>query len=128
MLESLGIRVDVAENGARAVEAAQNLDYDLILMDCQMPGVNGYEATEMIRRWETAEKASGRVPIIALTANAMQGDREVCMAAGMDDYLAKPFTTQDFVAILKRWAASDRPGKTENSDPVTTSTSSGLTL
>jgi CheY-like chemotaxis protein len=103
MLESLGLTVDVAGNGREAATRAAERRYDLILLDCQMPELDGFAATTEIRR---LEKATGyRVPIVALTANALDGDREVCIAAGMDDYLAKPFSREQLTAVLKRWIA-----------------------
>ena len=104
VLESLNFQVDVVDNGHQAVAAVSGKDYDIVLMDCRMPGMDGFEATRIIRERES-EKSSGRrrVTIIALTANAMNGDRELCLATGMDDYLAKPFTLQQIRYILQRW-------------------------
>jgi CheY-like chemotaxis protein len=76
--------------------------YDVALMDCQMPEMDGYEATRIIREWEQASNHP-RIPIIALTADAMQGDRDKCLASGMDDYLPKPFQQEQVYAILKRY-------------------------
>ena len=101
MLESLGCKPRAAENGWLAIEAMNDFAYDAILMDCQMPVMDGLSATAEIRRRELS--AGGRrVPIIALTANAMEGDRERCLAAGMDDFLSKPFAQQQLAAVLKR--------------------------
>jgi CheY-like chemotaxis protein len=102
ILEKLGYRPDVAADGAEAVAAVQAVPYDLILMDCQMPGIDGYEATSQIRRAEGPRK---RTPIIAMTAGAMEGDRERCLAAGMDDYLPKPVRPDDLGVALERWIA-----------------------
>lgn len=97
-----GCRVDAAENGAEAVLLARERRYDLILMDLQMPVMDGLQATRAIRK---QEGDGPRVPIIALTANAMPGDREACLRAGMDDHLAKPVRTAELVGALRRWLA-----------------------
>ena len=104
MLESLGCAIDTAENGWLAIEAMSITTYDAVLMDCQMPVMDGLTATGEIRRREQTSGAA-RVPIIALTANAMEGDRERCLAAGMDDFLSKPFTQQQLATLLRRWLA-----------------------
>ncbi|MBS0169180.1 MAG: PAS domain S-box protein [Nitrospira sp.] len=100
MLEKLGYRVDVASNGQEAVAAHERAPYPLIFMDCQMPEVDGFEATALIRKMEGK---SAHTPIVAMTANAMQGDRERCLAAGMDDYVAKPIRPKELQAVLERW-------------------------
>ena len=102
MLESLGLNTEIANNGLEAVAMFERNHYDLILMDCQMPEMDGFAATAEIRLRE-ADAAGRRTPIVALTANAMQGDRERCLAAGMDDYLAKPYTLVGLQGILPRW-------------------------
>jgi diguanylate cyclase (GGDEF)-like protein len=105
MLRRLGCQISLVSGGAQAVEQVKNDHFDVVLMDCQMPDVDGYEATRRIRRWESEDRpqTQTRLTIIALTANAMQGDREACLAAGMDDYLAKPFTLSDLEQILAQW-------------------------
>ena len=101
-LEKLGCHVEVASNGIEAVEMATRLHFDVNFLDCQMPEMDGYEATAEIRRRE----AGGRhVPIVAMTAHAMAGDRDRCLVAGMDDYLAKPVRLPDLKAALRRWAS-----------------------
>ena len=101
MLQKLGHRVDVVADGLEAVNALGRIAYDLVFMDCQMPGMDGFGATRAIRAGEAGTPR--RIPIVALTANAMQGDREQCLAAGMDDYIAKPVTKQTLAAALERW-------------------------
>jgi len=103
MLEFLGYHVDLAENGQQAVEAISRQRYDLVFMDCQMPVLDGFAATAAIRRHEASIGTGHHIPIIALTANAMEGDREQCLAAGMDDYLSKPFSQEGLRAALQRW-------------------------
>ena len=100
LLEKFGYSVDVASNGQEAVAAHERMRYPLIFMDCQMPEVDGFEATALIRKMEGG---SGHTPIVAMTANAIQGDRERCLAAGMDDYVAKPVRQKDLQAVLDRW-------------------------
>ncbi|HHW77517.1 MAG TPA: response regulator, partial [Xanthomonadaceae bacterium] len=102
MLDMLGCQADVAVNGQEAVEAVTRTAYDLILMDCQMPVLDGFTATVAIRRWEQA-RGRPRLPIVALTANVIKGFRERCLAAGMDDYLSKPFTQEQLAAMLEHW-------------------------
>jgi signal transduction histidine kinase/ActR/RegA family two-component response regulator len=100
-LEKLGLAVECVENGKQALERAINGGYDLILMDCQMPEMDGFEATRRIRSYEQANGRK-RVAVVALTANAIRGDEERCIAAGMDGYLAKPFQASDLRAALER--------------------------
>lgn len=102
LLTRMGFEVDEAENGQQAVEALARKRYDLVLMDCMMPVMDGYEATRILRARE-AEAGQERVPVIALTASAIAGDRERCRQAGMDDYLSKPFQVDDFRAIVQRY-------------------------
>ncbi len=106
MLERLGHHIDVVGDGREAVAAARGFPYDLILMDCQMPELDGYEAAGQIRKIEGEAR---RTPIVAMTANAMQGDRERCLEAGMDDYLSKPVRTQELSAVLGRWLGWEEP-------------------
>jgi CheY-like chemotaxis protein/HPt (histidine-containing phosphotransfer) domain-containing protein len=104
MLENLGCRVDVAANGKEAIQMLDLLPYDAVFMDCEMPEMDGYEATAEIRRKHTGAK---RLPIIAMTAKAITGDRERCLAAGMDDYISKPVRVEDLEAALQRWIPED---------------------
>jgi signal transduction histidine kinase/DNA-binding response OmpR family regulator len=106
MLKAFGIEAAVVSDGAQAVAAVQAKTFDLVLMDCQMPELDGYDATRAIRAWETPRIAAGianRLPIVAMTANAMPGDREKCLAAGMDDYLSKPIKRDVLLAALVHW-------------------------
>jgi len=109
LLGRMGYRVDLAENGHQAVAAADKTPYGLILMDMQMPEMDGLEATRLIRR---RGGPNANVPIVALTANAMQSDQDACRAAGMDDFLAKPFDRDGLAACLERWLgpSAARPG------------------
>ena len=127
LFQRLGYRIDVVANGREAVEAVSRIRYDVVFMDCQMPDMDGFEATMMIRQREaslvkptspaprgereaqcemrvTSDERRGapRVLIIAMTANAMQGDREQCLAAGMDDYLSKPISVDTLAGVLGR--------------------------
>jgi CheY-like chemotaxis protein/HPt (histidine-containing phosphotransfer) domain-containing protein len=102
LLELLGCHVDSAEDGRQALEVSATSAYDLIFMDCQMPIMDGFTATARIRERERQTQAA-RTPIIALTANAMDGDRDRCLAAGMDDYLSKPFSQDQMREMLSRW-------------------------
>jgi signal transduction histidine kinase/DNA-binding response OmpR family regulator len=105
-LRSLGYLVDVASDGLQAVSAWEQTSYDLVLMDCQMPVMDGLEATREIRRREPEGK---HTPILAMTANALPGDREACILAGMDDYISKPVRVPDLGAALERWLAHRSP-------------------
>jgi CheY-like chemotaxis protein/HPt (histidine-containing phosphotransfer) domain-containing protein len=110
IMEKMGYRADAVANGREALEALRATHYDLVLMDCQMPEMDGFEAARCIRSKESGVPDPG-IPIIALTAHAMKGDRERCVAAGMNDYLAKPFRPEELARALDRWlgkAADDR--------------------
>jgi CheY-like chemotaxis protein len=100
MLEKLGCTIEVANNGLEAVERVEKSTYDLVLMDCQMPEMDGYEATVKIRLHENSSK---HTLIIAMTAYAMQGDRERCLKAGMDDYIAKPIKKESLFKMMEKW-------------------------
>ena len=105
-LQSLGYQADVAANGQEALKLCSQIHYDIILMDCQMPVLNGYNTSRQIRAIETTNGCleSNKVTIIALTANALQEDRDRCLAAGMDDYLSKPVRKENLADILSRWS------------------------
>jgi CheY-like chemotaxis protein len=100
ILQRAGFDIDVVADGREALEAHQNTPYDLILMDCQMPIMDGFEASRQIRKLALAQPV-----IIAVTANALVGERERCLNAGMDDYLSKPFQAEQLVGVVKKWAA-----------------------
>jgi len=117
-LKRFGYNADVVKNGKEAFEALKNIPYDIVLMDCQMPVMDGYEATNEIRKWEKtlkdgatdcsdlhleSETRSKRVPIIAMTAHALKGDREKCLTAGMDDYIAKPIHPKKLCDVIEKW-------------------------
>ncbi|MEH2405345.1 response regulator [Nostoc sp.] len=105
-LQSLGYSADVAGNGKEVLQLLEKIPYDLILMDCQMPVLDGFETTKEIHRWQESSFASSRRPIvIAMTANAMKEDQQMCLDAGMDDYLSKPVTKQKLAAALERWGS-----------------------
>ena len=108
MLKSLGCSADTAENGEEALSMIAAKQYDVVLMDCQMPVLDGLEATRRLRQRESSRGAKP-LPIIALTANAVEGDRETCIAAGMNDYLSKPFTRNDLLKTLQRNTESVEP-------------------
>jgi CheY-like chemotaxis protein/HPt (histidine-containing phosphotransfer) domain-containing protein len=130
-LKKFGYSADVVKNGIEALEAIKNIPYDIVLMDCQMPIMDGYEATDEIRKWEkklkngsvdcldsNLESAGGskRVPIIAMTAHALKGDREKCLNAGMDDYIAKPIHPKKLCDVIEKWL--NEPKKTNEAEIV----------
>ncbi|MFN0164888.1 MAG: PAS domain S-box protein, partial [Bryobacteraceae bacterium] len=106
LLNRLGCRVDLAATGKEAVDALRNAPFDAVFMDCSMPEMDGFEATRRIR---DQEGDGSRTPIIAMTANALSGDRERCLAAGMDDYVAKPVRIEEIERVLRRWLRAPVP-------------------
>jgi signal transduction histidine kinase/CheY-like chemotaxis protein len=114
LVEKLGYGVELVEDGRLAVAAASAGGYSVILMDCQMPVMDGFKATEAIR-W--LEGAPGRVPIVAMTANAMKGDRARCLEAGMSDYIAKPVDFRELKAALERWCGQSHSVRPHESEP-----------
>ena len=117
ILQIQGYSVTVANNGREALECLANGSFDLVLMDCHMPEMDGFEATAEIRKREQAAGAR-RLPIIALTANAMAQDRDECLNAGMDDHLSKPFTMQTLQDMLNRWMPKSGAAHAGTASPV----------
>ena len=103
-LLNLGFRADAVANGREVIDAMSHIPYRLIFMDCQMPEMDGYEATRHLR---AQQSAANKVTIVAMTANALEGDRETCLAAGMDDYLSKPVKQDELERVLRRWLPAD---------------------
>ena len=106
LLSKIGYRVDVADNGSEALKLLEKNDYALVLMDCMMPVLDGYEATAAIRD-PASNVRNHAIPVIAITANAMREDRDKCLAAGMDDYLSKPVEVAALRAMLEKWLTPD---------------------
>ncbi len=120
MLEIAGCEVTIVDNGRSAVEVFGKTEFDVILMDCQMPDMDGFEATSSIRELESSGNRS-RTPIVALTANALEGDRERCLSADMDDYVSKPFKQEQLRLCLAGWVQSDaraEPGQVSHETPT----------
>ena len=114
-LDKLGFRCEVANNGKEALAALERTRFDVVLMDCQMPEMDGFEATRRIRDGESGSER--HLPVIAMTANAMAGDREACLQAGMDDYLAKPFNPSDLVSVIEKWTLRSSPASAGDKGP-----------
>jgi CheY-like chemotaxis protein len=115
-LQKIGYKADAVANGMEALEATSKVAYDVILMDCQMPEMDGFTATREIRRRESASGA--HTPIVAMTANVMEGDRERCLAAGMDEYLSKPIKLEALQALLERWTNPAEKEKEKAAEPA----------
>ena len=124
ILQIQGYVVAVANNGTEALEACAQDDFDLILMDCHMPEMDGFEATMEIRKREQASRRK-RVPIVALTANAMAQDREECLNAGMDDHLSKPFSMQTMQEMLERWVPRAKPARAKSGQAAAAASAPG---
>jgi CheY-like chemotaxis protein/HPt (histidine-containing phosphotransfer) domain-containing protein len=116
MLQKNGYSVDVVDNGQQAFDKAISSHYNAILMDVQMPDMDGFEATQLIREWETTRER--HTPIIAMTAHAMKGDRERCLEAGMDDYVTKPIESRILYNVLERWLTSTAEPEEEKPTPI----------
>lgn len=116
-LETAGCTVTAASDGREAVSLASVHTYDVVLMDCQMSGMDGFRATKVIRQFEH-RTGRAKTPIVALTAHALMGDRELCLTAGMDDYLSKPFAGDDLIAMVTKWApAAEMPVEAASEEP-----------
>ncbi len=109
LLEKMGLRADAAGNGKEALDALRDLPYDLVLMDCQMPEMDGYEATRHIRASKSLPNPD--LPIVAMTANAIVGDREKCLEAGMNDYVSKPVRPEELAGVLLKWLQREKKGR-----------------
>src|ERR1700694_4071588 len=120
ILESFGCKVETATNGLEALDRYANGEYGLIFMDCQMPEMDGVEATTEIRKQEA--KSDRRTPIVALTASAIEGDREQCLASGMDDYVPKPFTAEQMRSVLANWLSISRRNPADRKQVTETAT------
>jgi CheY-like chemotaxis protein len=103
ILKKFSCAADIAKNGIEALEKIEHNDYDIVFMDCQMPVMNGYDATRAVRALEEDGTLTSHLPIIAMTANAMSGDREICLEAGMDDYISKPIKKVKIIDALKKY-------------------------
>ena len=112
LVVSLGLTATVVPDGHAALEAAASQEFRLVLMDCQMPGMDGYEATRRLRQ----NPATAELPIVAMTANAMKGDRELCLAAGMNDYVSKPIRLDRLHEVLSHFLPAAAPVPENNGD------------
>jgi two-component system sensor histidine kinase/response regulator len=107
LLQRAGYQPEVANNGREALAALAHMPFDLVLMDCQMPILDGYDATRGLREIEA--RTGAHIPVIAMTAHVMQGDREKCLQAGMDDYVAKPVVSSELYEKISYWLARSAP-------------------
>ncbi|MBI1211364.1 MAG: response regulator, partial [Alphaproteobacteria bacterium] len=107
LLTKMGHRVDTVANGREALDALARAPYDIVLMDVHMPEMDGLEATRRIRLAEAAGRRRGRLPIVALTASALEGDKQICIEAGMDDFLPKPLDPDQLRAVLARYSINE---------------------
>jgi len=124
IINQAGLQCDIAENGRKAVEAVLSGNHDLVLMDCAMPEMDGFEATRVIRQKEeeghVTARNGGHIPIIALTANAVKGDRELCLNAGMDNYISKPFEAFELISMITKYVSSSESTTEQNMENLTT--------
>lgn len=117
ILSKMGYRADTVGNGIEALQAIENVPYDLILMDCQMPDMDGYTASEKIRENEKLEGKNKRIPIVAMTAHALKGDREKCLESGMDDYISKPFDTKTLISTIEKYLGENEIAQSAEKKP-----------
>lgn len=117
MLEMLGCRVSIASNGQEAIDIALSEDFDLVLMDCHMPVMDGFQATSEIRQQKKSDADQKQLPIIALTADVQKGIQDSCRAAGMDDYMSKPFELAELRSTLGKWLQQDNSQSSEQTKP-----------
>jgi CheY-like chemotaxis protein/HPt (histidine-containing phosphotransfer) domain-containing protein len=125
-LQRLGLDVTTACNGEEALALLAEFTFELVFMDCQMPVMDGYEATQAIRKRERT--TGNRVPIVAMTANALEGDRDKCLEAGMDDYITKPFNPDDLRATVERWLTLETVATDGQAEPATDSATQEVVL
>ena len=118
VLRQAGIECSTVANGREALEALVNAPFDLVLMDCQMPEMDGFEATRRVRQWELEGRLQGHLPVVALTANAIKGDRERCLEAGMDAYVSKPVEPAHLIEAIGQLLTSPPPRKTDSACPL----------
>ena len=108
VMNKLGCNTDSAENGRIALDKIREKKYDIVFMDCQMPEMDGYEASAQIRRWENDGTLQGHITIVAMTAHAIKGDKELCLQSGMDDYISKPIKKDNIAKMIRKHIKQDR--------------------